>query len=445
MKSEGLAMTAGITGAPKPPVASGGWPLLGHIKPVLTTPNSFFIDNYHQHGPVFRVKFAGKPVNILCGTEANRWCSRHEKDFLQSEGIWNGLGLVYGADPQAVIVNNDGAHHKVLRSQLKDSISRGAFEEKADIAASELAHALKRLNTGAPLNVVALCKRVVYQQLGEMLVEDAPWERLDDYSRLVDAFVLSVTLPVSAYMPKFGKSRRSIRAVREHSANLVKRHLHNNYLDMKSGNFIELLIQGAQKGLYPEKDLPFLSVGAIVAGIDTLAHSMAFAIYAIASDPALKAVVMSETDKVMDSDLPLMEKLKKLDETRAAVMESMRLYPISPGQRRIIRNDVELNGYQLRKGEDVIVAHAAAHFQDDIYDQPQVFDRTRFYSGNTAWKQPGAFAPFGVGPHICLGAGMAEIQLLFNVAEIFHRYEVTADKNYALRIQWIPSGKPKGK
>lgn len=57
------------------------------------------------------------------------------------------------------------------------------------------------------------------------------------------------------------------------------------------------------------------------------------------------------------------------------------------------------NGYEIKKGEKVLIPVAAVHMDPNNYENPKVYDPSRFLQ---PIKQ-GIFLPFGEGPRICIG------------------------------------------
>lgn len=85
-----------------------------------------------------------------------------------------------------------------------------------------------------------------------------------------------------------------------------------------------------------------------------------------------------------------------------AVEESLRFEP--PVQRalfRASRGPVELAGFELAAGEQVLAAIAAANRDPSVFAEPDRFDITR---------QPNRHLSFGRGVHFCLGAPLARLE-----------------------------------
>ncbi|MDQ3865713.1 MAG: cytochrome P450 [Actinomycetota bacterium] len=75
--------------------------------------------------------------------------------------------------------------------------------------------------------------------------------------------------------------------------------------------------------------------------------------------------------------------------------------------RRTATSDVELGGQRIRAGDKVVVWYVSANFDEDVFDDPYRFD---------VGRRPNRHVTFGGGgPHYCLGAHLAklEVQVMF--------------------------------
>src|SRR2546426_8676660 len=76
--------------------------------------------------------------------------------------------------------------------------------------------------------------------------------------------------------------------------------------------------------------------------------------------------------------------------------------------RRTATRDVEIRGQPIRAGDKVVVWYVSANFDEEVFEDPYRFDVAR---------QPNPHVTFGGGgPHFCLGAHLAklEIKVLFD-------------------------------
>ena len=83
------------------------------------------------------------------------------------------------------------------------------------------------------------------------------------------------------------------------------------------------------------------------------------------------------------------------------------------------------------------------HFLQELYPDPLQFDLDRFRPPRNEHRKAGAYAPFGLGDHTCLGAGIAEVQLMVTMAAMFSTFSLQLDPpDYQLVIEEQPTPVP---
>jgi cytochrome P450 len=92
-----------------------------------------------------------------------------------------------------------------------------------------------------------------------------------------------------------------------------------------------------------------------------------------------------------------------------AIEEMLRWHPPVLSFRRTAARDTELAGQPIRQGDKVVVYHISANYDERAFPDPFTFDITR---------TPNDHLAFGQGPHLCLGAHFARLQLRLFFAEL---------------------------
>ncbi|MEU8080648.1 cytochrome P450 [Catellatospora citrea] len=87
--------------------------------------------------------------------------------------------------------------------------------------------------------------------------------------------------------------------------------------------------------------------------------------------------------------------------TEAAIDEAFRWANPTAGLYRLVMRDVEVAGTTLTAGSMVYLCIAGAHFDPEVYPDPEAF---RF-------DRRGTHLGFGLGPHYCVGAPLARIEV----------------------------------
>jgi cytochrome P450 PksS len=98
---------------------------------------------------------------------------------------------------------------------------------------------------------------------------------------------------------------------------------------------------------------------------------------------------------------------------------------------RFIREDFELGGQRLAKGEPLLVILAAADRDPARFAEPDRFDITR--------EDANRHIAFGKGIHACLGAPLARLEGQIAIATLFRRYPELRLAVPADEITWAPS------
>ncbi|WP_031224585.1 cytochrome P450 [Streptomyces roseochromogenus] len=96
-------------------------------------------------------------------------------------------------------------------------------------------------------------------------------------------------------------------------------------------------------------------------------------------------------------------------EMPSAIEELLRWHPPVLTFRRTAARDTELAGQRIRAGDKVVVFHASANRDERAFADPARLDLTR---------SPNPHVSFGDGPHVCLGAHFARLQLRLLYEEV---------------------------
>ncbi len=426
------------------PRAAGHLPLLGHALQFRNGLQNFFVKQYLELGPVFEVSALGRKQVVLAGPEANKFYQREGKDYIQSSRtIWPGFTEQYGANK--VLPSLDGADHLRLRKALRDSYSRRVLLHHLPEATAVIDSELADFSLDRPYAVQRLTQRIVVQQLGILMAGTTSREYVDDiakYTRmLVMVDMLHLYPKIITYRPKYRRATSRVRELFEH---LIATH-DTGSSKLEGHDLIDALVElrRSSPDFLTDTDLFLNMMGPYLAGIDTSSSSTSFMLYALLKQPELLEQVREEADQAFRNGIPTAEDLRNMPITHNVIMETLRLYPIVPVVPRTVVNSVNFGGYWIPAGTDIWLAIVVPHHLPEIYSDPEVFDIDRFSPERQEHKQPGAFAPFGLGMHSCIGQGAAQAQIALMVSTILHRAEISLDPpDYQLKVKYLPVPRP---
>jgi cytochrome P450 PksS len=135
----------------------------------------------------------------------------------------------------------------------------------------------------------------------------------------------------------------------------------------------------------------------LAAGSQTTAHLISGSVYELLRDPARRDWL-------------------EQDWSRAALAVEEFLRFVSPVQftkPRVVRQDVELDGVRLRKGDRVMAMLVAANLDPKESEHPETLDLER---------RPNRHMSFGTGIHFCLGHQLARIEAMCALEALFTRW-----------------------
>jgi cytochrome P450 len=145
--------------------------------------------------------------------------------------------------------------------------------------------------------------------------------------------------------------------------------------------------------------------------------------YLLATHPGIERRLHAELDQVLGSGPPAIRDLARLTFLRQVLDETMRLYPPLPimMMRRAVAADT-LCGRRIPRGSVVAIIPWVLHRHRRLWHDPDRFDPDRFLPEAIAARSRYAYLPFAVGPHVCVGASMAMLQLVVAVAVLARHF-----------------------
>jgi cytochrome P450 len=147
----------------------------------------------------------------------------------------------------------------------------------------------------------------------------------------------------------------------------------------------------------------------LVAGHDTTATALSWALERLTRHPAILAKAVQAADTGDDEYLD------------AVAKETLRIRPVVPDVGRVLTAPVELAGYQLPAGVMVVPAIGLVHSDSELYPDADRFDPERMVGVTLS---PTTWFPFGGGNRRCLGATFALVEMRIVLREILRRVEL---------------------
>ncbi|GAC1390378.1 MAG: cytochrome P450 [Ktedonobacteraceae bacterium] len=413
-KQETLLWERDVTDAPLPPLAE--------IRDVDDAPDLFLV-LYHKLGPIYRLSRQDeKPLVVLAGAEANAFTSRYGDEFFVSAELWKEFSNAMGGMAGGMTTRRDGEANRKRRTKTGRDYSRAKVLDQLP-RMIEITHEHTQWQPGQTIEVLPSMQRIVAEQLGQLLINYSIGDYLEDFVIYLSTSILGSFGAKKREILSSPRFQRARARVMELGHMVVEAHRSAPPHDRKPDLIDEALGRAAtQPEMYSETRLAYIGLGPLLAGLETVARTNSFMLYALLTNPdALKRVV-NEVDQAFEHGVLSWETLKSMSATQGAAMETLRMYT-GGGFGALVAKPFTFAGYRLESGDEVLVAMTVPHFLSELFPHPETFDLDRYREPRNEHRQRGAYAPFGLGEHSCLGAGIAEIQLMVITATLLHTYQ----------------------
>ncbi|NWF67828.1 MAG: cytochrome P450 [Chloroflexi bacterium] len=412
-----------VTSATLPPLVPG-LPYLGSALLMQRDPLRYFVRLYREYGPIFRVRLLGRAITVLAGLEANQFMATEGNEALISAQVFDLLSQEMDTD--VLITHLDGEAHRHMRKVLRRGYSRDALTPRLDQVVELVREHVSAWQPGKSLAVLPEIQRIVTEQIGVVVANRAPREYLNDFRVFLNTnLYVGMTKMWPRFMLRTPGYQRAKRRVMQFSRQVVEEHRANPVAEGK-GDLMDdcLAARGPDGQPFSERNLISLAIGPYIAGIDTVAGSMTFVLYTILRDPQLYAQITAEVDALFESGKLSLQRIREAKTLHGAIVETLRMYPIAPFIPRNAAYDFEFAGYRVAKGTEVWVATAVTHLLDEYFPEAERFDAERYRQSS---KAANAYVPYSVGSHTCLGAGLADVQLMVTTAALLRYARLEID------------------
>jgi len=163
----------------------------------------------------------------------------------------------------------------------------------------------------------------------------------------------------------------------------------------------------------------------LLAGHETTALALSWAWFLLATHLDEQAKLYEELDRVLGGRLPSALDVPQLAFTNRIVRETLRLYPPAWVMSRRAAEDVEIGGYTVPAGSNVVVSQWVTHRDGRFFPNPQSFEPERWTAENEQSLPKFAYFPFGGGPRVCIGNQFALMEASILLAAVAQRYQIT--------------------
>ena len=160
----------------------------------------------------------------------------------------------------------------------------------------------------------------------------------------------------------------------------------------------------------------------LLAGHETIANSLTYTLYLLAQHREQMEKIRDEANQVASGKEVTAGDYERMPIARAALAESMRLYPPVWVLGRAITEPCKIGGYTVPAGAILFASQYLLHRDPRFFDDPERFLLDRFLPGGKTHQF--AYFPFGLGPRRCIGEGFALMEGALVLSTIVQRWNL---------------------
>ncbi|MFG2644770.1 cytochrome P450 [Streptomyces sp. NPDC048370] len=419
-----------------------GLPLLGSMLDLKNDSLGTFLDAQRAHGDVVRIT-AGPPgvravvYGIFSAEGAQQVLATQAANFRKDNAFYQELRESFG---NGLLTSQDEDYLR-QRRLVQPLFTRRRVDSYAEAIATEAATVTEEWRTApdSTVDVLDEMARLALRAVARILFGtdvEAAVEIVERAFPVMGEYVLRrgfSPLNIPRDWPTPGNRRAA--AAHEELYAVCDRIVAERREATKSGagddeaqDLLTLLAEAesAEDGSFDADELREQVLVFLLAGHETTATSLGFALHLLAGHPDQRKRAHEEVDRVLAGRTPGAADLDALPFLTQVLKEAMRLFPAGPviGRRAVAAT--EIDGHTIPAGADVIVAPWVTHRHPAYWEDPERFDPDRFTPEAEAARPRYAWFPFGGGPRACIGQHFSMLESVVALAMILQAYDLEA-------------------
>ncbi|XP_006627746.3 cytochrome P450 2M1-like [Lepisosteus oculatus] len=430
------------------PPGPAPWPFVGSLLHVdLKQPYKSYLKLSQQYGPVFTVWLGSKPVVVLSGyrtlrdafvSQGEEFSGRANYPILQK--VTDGYGLLVSSGDRwkelrrfsIMTLKNFGMGRRSIEERIQEEAKClvDAFAEHGDSAFNP-----KFLLCNAVSNVV--CSIVFGKRFD---YHDSQFKSLlnviDNYftflsssrGQLYNMFPRVFERLPGPHHLALGGVRRLRELIREEAL----RRLGDLNADEPRDYIEAFLVKMQEEKHNPNSTFNYDNLTSSVwnlfsAGTETTSSTLRHTLLLMQKYPNVQARIQKEIDEVIGPlRSPTAQDRQNMPYTDAVVHEIQRSLDLSPtAVPHKVLKDTEFKGYTIPQGTMVIPLLSSVLSDPELWKHPDTFDPENFLDEKGSFKKNDAFLAFGLGKRVCLGEGLARMELFLFFTSLLQKFTFT--------------------
>lgn len=412
------------------PAGAKGLPFVGNMVDFARDPVGFVSHLKNEYGDVAAFSLMGaKSVLISDPKDIDRVLQETGKRYSNGkQGVGYALETVLGNG----LVRSEGDFWKRQRKLMAPAFHHQSIKQYNDLIVSHTQDMLAAWRGRGELDVhqemMTLTQRIIMAALFAVDVSENTGKASEAFDAMMHGIGAEMT-GIEAVLPRFiptpSRSRvtEGVNYINELLLDIIEQRRRDG-----SGkpDLLTMLMDARDDDGQPMSTEQLLDEirTLYLAGHETTATTLSWTWLLLSRNPEIYARVMAEVDRVLAGRAPTAEDVPQLAYCNAVIKESLRCYPVAWITRRVALEEVEIGGYKIAAGTSVFLSPWVVHHDERWYAEPESFMPERWLKEKSALPPREAYLPFGGGPRVCIGNGLAMMESVLILATMLQQYRV---------------------
>ncbi|MGB5813079.1 MAG: cytochrome P450 [Polyangiales bacterium] len=408
-----------------PPRLRGGLPVIGHTIDFARDPVQLLQRAHDECGDVAQFKLLGKRVTLFTGPAGHESLFRLPDEVLSPTEAYKmmipvfGKGVVYDTTPERMLEQLHMLHPALRHNRMRTYTDIIADETEKQIAKWGQAGEIEVCEFFATLTNFTSSRCLIGDEFRNEMSEEFAKVYNDLEGGIVPIAYIHAHLPI----PAFRKRDAARKRLGEMVSAIVQRRRSRG---TKGEDFLQTLMESTYKDgtTLSDHEITGILIANMFAGHHTSSVTTAWTLVELLRSSGYYEQVRDEIrDRFAAEEDYGFAAMRDLEKTEWAIKEALRIHPPLFMLFRAAKEDCEILGYEIKKGDWVTVSPIVAHRDEAVFSRALEFDPDRYGPGREEDRVPFAYVSFGGGRHRCLGSAFAILQMKTILAVLLNDYE----------------------
>jgi cytochrome P450 len=426
------------------PPGPKGWPIIGDLLPFQRRPLSFFRQLARSYGRMTTIHIGKRPVILVFRPEHVRYIlTEHARNF-NKPNFANGGGLKRFLGDGLLTI--DGDFHRQQRRLIQPAFHKHRVDKYAETMTQFTQELLDGWSTGSIVNISSEMQHLTLRIITKTLFNVDSQEQTAKLGQAFDT-VLQSSPRQAAVLGKFIRPTLPQKTV--DAVNLLDTFIYGLIAQRRAhpqdtGDVLSMLLTAQEEqDVMTDKQIHDHVLTFVAAGHETAQNTLAWTFYLLSKHPDVRQKLLTELATVLHGRVPTLDDLAQLPYLEGVINESWRFYPPAWRQARQTIEPFELDGYTIPANTVVVLSQWVTHNQADIWGDPENFRPERWEPQQKQKIPQGAYFPFGLGSHMCIGMSFAQLETKLLLATILQRIIPELVRNERVVLQPLVTLRPK--